>query len=474
MSAMDELVNFQVDESMTSQFVGRVEFVCRKRLRYLPNRRSVWMAESEGGCVLLKIYDEHPKQKRDALREWRNAVALDSLGLKVATPLFFGRSEHGELVAGFGFIEEGKTLSEVLSKSSPDVQKLMLTRLVECHIAQYEKGVFQGDNHLGNYLWANDQLWMLDAGTFAFQSAPLSENDRGKNLALLIANIPLPLYELFKQVLGAVHRDSGIAAPKILGQSIFSARQLRLRKYFKKTRRSCSEFERNKINGVDCLFCRDIDVDLKEKLIDNPDQFFEKKDANELLKNGNTCSVVEVISNERLYILKRYNQKPLMYRWLHFLLTPRALSSWSGGQTLRLFGIATPRPMGCLLFRDGYLFRKGYLLMEKAEGDDLWELERRRPDDLKLKVPEEFEARKQEMKALLATHGDMKASNLVLSPESVLQLIDLDSLTFHRLRIAFKHGVKKDDARFVRNWDKSPELKLYFQELLGSTFGGGE
>ena len=148
------------------------------------------------------------------------------------------------------------------------------------------------------------------------------------------------------------------------------------------------------------------------------------------------------------------------------LFTVRALTSWTGGHVLRLFGVPTPRPVACLIEKSGPLQKQAYLLMEKVSGEHLYWMDHAKVIDAGLGVPAQFASRWHELCLLRATHGDMKASNLILDDEGVLQLIDLDSILFHRSGRGYERQRGKDMARFMRNWKESPKVQEVFRGAL--------
>jgi len=324
---------------------------------------------------------------------------------------------------------------------------------------QHEVGWYQKDDHLGNYLWGHDKLWMLDAGSFAFVSSPLSLKDRLANMALLAANIPLSLMSEFNRAMGLAYKVSLPGFNEAYRQAVCS----RLRKYYKKTRRSCTEFECKKDEGWKMLSCRDMDASLKLKMFSDPDQFFIEE---RLIKNGNTCSVVEICEGGRRYILKRYNQKSLLYRLSHALITPRALSSWSNGHVLRLFGVPTPRPVACLLLKSAGMLKLGYLLMEKVDAITLADVDTEKLSEASQKIPSGFAKIWSELEVLNATHGDMKATNFMVDTEDEVSLIDLDSLLFHQSKKKMQRRQQKDLKRFMKNWEGNPVVQAAFQNAL--------
>jgi Ser/Thr protein kinase RdoA (MazF antagonist) len=65
-------------------------------------------------------------------------------------------------------------------------------------------------------------------------------------------------------------------------------------------------------------------------------------------------------------------------------------------------------------------------------------------------------------------HGDMKATNFIMSKDSV-QVIDLDSMRRPFTAPARRARIFRDRQRFLRNW--KGELRQRFQRLLGGGFG---
>ncbi len=240
-----------------------------------------------------------------------------------------------------------------------------------------------------------------------------------------------------------------------------------LRRCYCNSRRESAEVERESHPGLTWLGCRDLDPKLKKKLLADPDQFFQDKP---LLKDGNTCTVVEVEEGGKTYVLKRYNQKSLLYRCLHVFSTPRALLNWSNGLVLQSFGVATPQPLACLWLKScGGLLRKAYVLMEYVDGRSLSGIDRAEvmagnPPT----IPQQFARLWRKLDSLDATHGDFKASNFMIDRQGGLILIDLDSFQFHRVKAIKKRKQEKDLSRFMRNWKKDPQLLALFKDALGS------
>ena len=241
-----------------------------------------------------------------------------------------------------------------------------------------------------------------------------------------------------------------------------------LRRCYRNSRKESSTVERECHGGVTWLAQRDLDPRLKKKLIADPDQFFQ---GQPLLKDGNTCTVVEVVESGKTYVLKRYNPKSLLYRVGHLFSTPRALLNWSNGCVLQSFGVATPQPLACLLLKSSAgLLRKAYVLMEYVHGRSLSGVDRAEilKDDPP-HIPQQFARLCRKLNSLDATHGDFKASNFMIDQKGGLILIDLDSLKFHQMQFVKERSQAKDMSRFMKNWKNDPEVQAVFKRLLDAT-----
>lgn len=470
-----KLQNFliTVDEVASGGFSPQDEIAVDgvKCMRHLAGRRSVWQVTCEGITILLKLFYKHPKQQRDVGLEWHNACRLHEAGVHIPRPLFRGSSQKGMLVVAFEFIDNGKALSEVLHHVDGENQQEPLRQLLAMHAKLHAMGCYQSDNHLGNYLWGDNELYMLDAASCVFKPQRLNLHDRVTNMAMLGANIPLSLRGAYEQLFshysersqGNVNRDALLSEyipelPKAIRK--------KLQDYRRKTKRSSSQLEKVSLPGKIWYASRTMDADLKKKILDDPDQFFDKL---KLLKDGNTCTVSDFSQNGCDYVIKRYNRKSLIYRLLHMFMPARALISWSGGHSLRLFGVSTPKPIACLIFKSGFLASEAYLVMEKVCGRELDRVKKAVLLDANIDLPGKFAQAWLELDTIRATHGDMKASNFVLNNDNELVLIDLDSIRFHRFKRFHHKSKKKDLKRFLRNWEDDPDVQAAFEKSICKT-----
>ena len=65
------------------------------------------------------------------------------------------------------------------------------------------------------------------------------------------------------------------------------------------------------------------------------------------------------------------------------------------------------------------------------------------------------------------THGDLKMTNILIANERPV-LIDLDGMKEHHFGFLLHLSLKKEIARFMRNWENQPPVYQLFAALLKS------
>ncbi|MBT8045214.1 MAG: hypothetical protein KJO79_09715 [Verrucomicrobiae bacterium] len=405
-------------------------------LRHLPGRRAVWKARCEGHDVLLKVFDQHPKQRRDLDREWDNARALFKAGLATPEPLFKARDDSGLLAVAFTYIENGRTLKEVFAEADEATLAAGLRQLLELHAKQHAAGSYQKDNHLGNYFSSRGDLYMLDAGSCVLKDNALSIHDRVQNMAMLIANIPLHSRKVFDGVF-STYLD---CCPDEIDRQIFlgklaievpEARNRRLMSYLRKTRRSSSKLERSDHPDKSWHACRQLEPGLKSKLLENPEQFFigqTRKGAR--VEDGEGYLQTDFEQAGHSYVLRRYDRPSLVNRLRQFFsisVFPRVLEVWSNGHALNMVGLESPRPLACLVLKKYGFYLGGYLLLEKTNGKRLSER-----DDVSEDIVLQFDTLIQDFKSLRITHRGLMPSDMSIDENGRLVLVDTASLRFHK------------------------------------------
>jgi tRNA A-37 threonylcarbamoyl transferase component Bud32 len=424
-------------------------------LRLLPGRRLVARVEVAGRPLLLKLFlgsASHRYQRR----EIRGCRVLAAAGVNTPRLLAEVADSEGQM---HGIVFE--LIHDALPVADNQLDQVVAAAIEMARLHDF--GAWHGDLHLDNFLHQDevDRVYLVDGdGVRAGRRRPLGVAASIENLAVLCAQRQPLLDVQLNEVLGAYAQARGWSAAgsefaarlAALGKATHRQRRRRVRRYLRKTQRDCSEFysQRDLRRYFVCL--RGSMNDAFERFAKEPEQFF---DGAEMLKDGNSATVVRTRIGERVCIVKRYNVKGF-WHGLRRIFKPRARFrlAWCNGQRLHFLGIPTARPVALLERRFGPLRGVAYLVMEDAGREDLSgrASDGGLSDEQVARVVRLFSA----LKAARLTHGDTKASNFLVAQDQVA-LVDLDAM--HE-DVA---GLPRDIDRFLANWLDQPELRERFR-----------
>jgi tRNA A-37 threonylcarbamoyl transferase component Bud32 len=295
------------------------------------------------------------------------------------------------------------------------------------------------------------------------REAPLAQRECLINLGQLIAQLDVGEHALADPAIDNYFAQSGwidsLPLRNSLHQSIRHAWRRRLRDYLRKARRICS------LTYFENTFRRLVahrrgweGDDLQQFLVD-PDRFMAQ---GQLLKAGNSATVVKAEINGRPVVIKRYNIKNWRHAVARSLRPTRATHSWLYAHLLELVGIRSLVPVALLERRFGPLRSTAYFVAEWIEAPDLLS----HPLDTPLNENEVAALRSLllQMKKCQLSHGDFKANNLLLDGDAIA-VIDLDAMHRHRSVHHFARAYKKDIERLRRNWPSGSVLQLQIESL---------
>lgn len=441
-------------------------------LRILPQRREVYAGQLQADqrVVVAKRFLEHPKQARDWRREWDGLVQLDALGLSAPTPLCVAEEVDGSAVwVIMDRIEGAGSVQDAFISGDSDERTELAQQLAKLVDAAHRAGVRQGDQHVDNWAWDGARLYLLDAGSIEFSKHALNERARLQDLAGICVTLA-PAAELaFRE---AIHSEYLIDDDALKGRllyelegAIVALQAERTRRYFKKSRRTCTEFFETKTDAYHALHLRTAAPELIEAFLSDPDALMNEGHR---VKSGNTCTVQCFSRGGQEYILKRYNKKPLLQRLRKMFSDSRALTSWSSAWVLDMAFIPTARAVA--VYEDARERLPGvrYFLMERIDGELLPDYIESCGQDLARieAVADEFVQIWESLGRLRAAHGDLKATNLIVGRDGRLHVFDLDAFRFGLKDSAFELGRAKDQKRFMRNWEGRSELTELFEAKL--------
>ena len=456
-------VALQVLESVADFSQSAIDLQLASALRILPGRREVYSGELAAMAlpVVAKCFLPHAKQTRDWRREWSGLVALQELGLSAPEPLCVAEEpQTGAVWVVMKRIENATSLTASFLKSDAGAREIMMRRLLRLLDQAHTQGVWQGDQHIDNWTWDGDNFYLLDAASIHFEGQSLSRARRLKDIAGICVTLPPIAEQVFRQFLMSAYlsddRNQQQSIADDLPAMTVRVQQKRVRRYYRKTRRNCTEFSCIEGPRYYAIHKRGADPALIKRFTSDPESLM---DAGVCLKDGNTCTVQGLDFQGKQYVLKRYNQKPLFDRLRRAFSDSRAVKSWSSSWVLEMAFIPTAPAVAVCEDRQSLLSGNRYLLMERIDGQLMTDYVDACAGDMqRLRgIAMEFAQLWASLGRLRAAHGDLKATNLIVGNDGRLHLFDLDAFRFGLRGAELKRGRARDWNRFFKNWQEHPE-----------------
>lgn len=431
---------------LTVHLADGVAVHCTTALRVLPGRRWVLAGKEAGRSVVAKLFlDVARTARRDFERERNGAQALARSGVPVPELVAAGRC-----VAPPGWcLVSARLPGRPLLGAVNELRALeaWADTLARLHRA----GLTQTDPHLGNFWWDDARVAVLDAG--AVRCAPWLRwpSVARPVLARALAELPLSadthvgaLLRRYAGGRGWEPEDWARTFERVLSR----ARRRRGDRFVRKSHRPCREFDTGRNWRRSFALDRTFDGPELRALIADPDRAFGA--GAQWLKQGRSAQVVRWTLPTGEVVVKRYLARDALRALRRAPRPSRAARAWNAGQRLRLFGVPAARPVALVEWRLGPLRTRAYLVSAYVFGTPFTEA----PD---------VQARHEALRALLhafaalaLSHGDLKASNVLITPQGDAVPLDLDATRRHRWRAPWRRAHARDRARLLRNLDHDP------------------
>lgn len=223
------------------------------------------------------------------------------------------------------------------------------------------------------------------------------------------------------------------------------------------------------------VFDNRISQELVDRLWNDPDCFLE---AGVSLKRDDRTTVARVplrhpeseghFPKAASGVLKRLNLRNLGHTLTHMLWFTRAARAWVYGREMLEAGLETPRPLAMVEDRIGPLRFRSFVLTEHVEGTHLMRyLRENQLTTTELdRIASQFAQIWHTLGELRIVHGDLKATNFLVTPHGQLKLIDLDGTFRHWFDITFLPLRDRDWLRFFKNWKGRPEVAAAFRAAV--------
>lgn len=448
-AGIDLAVPFQVDVYLDPERAigdGTKRTLHFDRLnRVLPQRRLSGIATCDGETVFAKIF-----YGRKARRYWSRELNGAALMAGSEAPSA-GVIGQGATVDEGGYVVLYRALLDAEGLDEQNAEEII--DAVRCLARMHDANVIQTDPHLDNFVRSEGAVYAVDAD--GLRRALLIRHHI-TNLATMLAQRAPQFDDQIEAIWGiyAAQRGAYVArmgSAEQLRHATHKARQLRVRRYLKKTQRECSEFVQRQKFTRDFLCDRHHWPQLQRFMV-FPEEVFNQGVP---LKLGNSATVVRCVIEGQTYVIKRYNIKSLRHRVRRWIKR-RARNAWTNGHWLDFLGVDTAKPVALLEQRWGWFAGVSYLVMPDCGERDLIHTLSSEPERFSELAPQTVRILRKLRDAGIA-HGDLKATNFIVHGPNVL-LIDYDSV-----RVG---DSQRDIARFLKNWADDPEKQAAWRAQL--------
>jgi len=433
---------------------------CTRLVRDIQDGRQVYEALWDKRDVIVKVFSGRFCAGRRLKREWRGLSILQARGLSAPKPLFTGQTEKARQVIVTEKISPSVTALEAFNNANETAQRLNVLINVTKELArQHTKGIEQKDLHLGNFILSGGKIYAIDAGQMSFSRKPLGRKKSIRQIAILICCLTDPHRMLIEKICTEYAKCRGWhfnkSDKKLFDRQLGIQKSKSIKRALKKSLRTSKRFVRIKKDRIKGVFDREFYDDILSA------NFLEKIDSlmdnGRIIKAGNTCKVSRTTINGRDIVIKKYNHRGLLHSIRHTIKRSRARRSWLNAHRFIMLKIDVPKPLAYIERLNSILLWSSYLVTEYADGQNLHDfLQDENGDEQRRSVvAEQIAAVLKKMGQNRISHNDLKHSNIIVTPASVV-LTDFDGVKNHRFLWTYRLKRRKDISRITKNW---PELQ---------------
>jgi tRNA A-37 threonylcarbamoyl transferase component Bud32 len=438
--------------------------------RVLPGQRIVCKCLFNASEVFAKIFIGQ-RANIHADREASGAKLLISANILTPNLLLQTTSQNLPVIV-YEAIENAVNAEEFVQKADFLSCYELLKKLTQTVAQHHNAGLLQTDIHLKNFLVENEKIYTLD-GDGIRQFSPLSQAQAQQNLTALWSKFDVLAVEKWQADLAETYSVAivghVVVEPTKLAKMANLQRLKTASSYAdKKVFRQCTDVNVRETNsGLQGLFyaaCSHAEMNIPKNIIEL-DALITLQN---LLKNGNTCTVALAEISGKKIVIKRYNIKNFWHGISRAFRQSRAAKSWANAHRLQLLGIPTARPIALIEQRKfGFLKGKAYFLAEyivvlnaresDSAPDAAQYFEQMQDKVACAEAIKNIATLFYKLYLLQISHGDMKATNIKIVDNKPV-LIDLDSMHQHKMYFSSRVAHVKDLNRFMQNWQNQPAL----------------
>jgi hypothetical protein len=162
-------------------------------LRLLPGKRVVLRGDFNGRAVAIKLFARNASSARHIARERQGLERVRAAGLQCPRLLAQFETRCGRFEGlAYEFLDGAIDLAQSWPHFDVAQKRLWLRRLLDATLQLHQRaGAYQYDIHLGNFMYRDEQLFILDLGSIARGSAPLPRRRCIANLGQLVAQFDI-------------------------------------------------------------------------------------------------------------------------------------------------------------------------------------------------------------------------------------------------------------------------------------------
>ncbi len=445
---------------------------CEKIVRCIPKKRLVIFGTWNEQPVVIKLFYDSRSAKRHYERELGGIESLLAAGVPTPRILFHGMLfKKRAYVLVLEKITEAQNFDEVWQQKSSVEECIAILEAFTIELAtQHVVGILQHDLHFKNFLLKGNHIYTLDGGSIKNFHELLPKKNSLDHLALFFSQLGVgaeflyePLFQLYAQSRGWLTKKNDIP---FLYAAIKKWNEQRRESYQKKIERNCSAFAKIKKPLSLAMYDRDYFSSNFQTFLGNPESLFAHAQL-EILKAGNSSTVIKSTIDGKSVVIKRYNMKDAWHWMRRTFRSTRAAHSWRLSNTLRLFGIATPKPIAFIEKRFLGLRNKSYFVTEYMNAPNLADyFKNYRADDAHFeKIASRVVTLIKNITKMKMSHGDLKATNILIVNDNPV-LLDLDGMKEHKKQSKANRVYKNEIKRFMKNWENQPAVKTLFEKVL--------
>ncbi len=437
-------------------------YQCSEVLRLLPSKRLVLRAMQNDQNVVIKLFSAAKKGEREFNKEIRGHALALAAGADVPSLISSHANVDGYYAVVYEFLDNAQSFADKAIWGNKDNILALFSLTAKLH----EYGTYQDDIHFDNLMLRDGKLFLIDLGSVECEreGEPLSNAKSLKNLARLVAQFP-PLEQA--QIIQSLSHyyllrnwQCNDEAHELFVKQLKQAWQRRKKEYLNKCFRTCTMTKYGRTFSAEYAFRRDFINEISVDLINDVEALMSQGDV---LKAGNSATVVRVKIDGIDLVVKRYNIKNVWHLLRRTLRQSRAAVSWRNANLLEFIDLPTLKPLGFIERRQGWFRSVAYFISEYHQAEELLDVyHSRQPTESELEQINNIFLLMQNSQI---SHGDLKAQNLLIDAAGKVILIDLDAMQEHTSYRRFQRAFNKDKKRFIRNW-QDMNIKETFTSLI--------